>query len=116
MDKKYYIARKLRKNNTEQEYKLWMLLRNRQFYGYKFVRQYPIGEYVVDFACRKLRLVIELDGGQHNEQEIIEYDNKRTEFIQSKGYEIIRFWNNEVNNNIDGVYQKLQLFLSKFVD
>ena len=112
MDKKYYIARKLRKNNTTQEYKLWLLLRNRQFGGYKFVRQYPIGSYIVDFACRKLRLVIELDGGQHNAPNTVDYDNKRTEYIESRGYKIIRFWNNEIDSNIDGVYQKLRLFLS----
>ena len=111
MDKKYLLARTLRKNITPQEQKLWNLLRNRQFYGAKFVRQYPIGPYIVDFACRRKKLVIELDGGQHNTDKNIEKDNKRTEFLISKGYTVIRFWNNEVDNNIEGVYLKLKSFI-----
>lgn len=111
MDKKYFIARKLRKNTTLQEYKIWCLLKNRQLNGLKFVRQYPIGSYIVDFACRKEKLIIEIDGGQHNFDENIVFDNKRTEFLINNGYKIIRFWNNEIDENIEGVYLRLQEFI-----
>ncbi len=107
MDKKYILARKLRNDMTPQEFKLWNLLRNRQFEGAKFVRQYPIGSYIVDFACRRKRLVIELDGGQHNEIENIKYDNERTTYLTNKGYKVLRFWNNEIDNNLEGVYLKI---------
>jgi len=107
MEDKYIKARELRYNSTTQEQKLWNLLRNKQFNGIKFVRQYPIGDYIVDFACRKLKLIIELDGGQHNEPQNIAYDNKRSEYLTSRGYRIIRFWNNEIDENIEGVYLKL---------
>ena len=112
MDKKYHIARKLRQNSTKQERILWQLLRNRQFKGLKFKRQVPIGEYVVDFLCEEKQLIIELDGGQHNEPDNIEADRLRTEFLESKGFKVIRFWNNDINLNIGGVYE----FLSAEVD
>ena len=101
------VARKLRKNSTEQERKMWKLLRNRQFYGLKFKRQFPIGEYVVDFICIEKMLIIEIDGGQHNEPEYIEKDNRRTEYLKSRGYKVIRFWNSDINENIEGVYTTL---------
>lgn len=101
-------ARYLRKNMTDQERKLWQLLRNRQFHGYRFLRQFIIDDYIVDFVCCEKKLIIEIDGGQHNEMQNIRYDKKRTEYLESKGYKIIRFWNNEIDNNIDGVYQKLE--------
>lgn len=107
MDKKYVLARELRQYMTPQEYKLWALLRNKKFNGVKFVRQYPIGPYIVDFACRKKSIVIELDGGQHNEIQNKINDDKRTEYLISKGYKVLRFWNSEIDNNIEGVYLKL---------
>ena len=107
MEKNYQFARKLRKDTTPQERKLWNLLRNRQFNGLKFVRQHPIGDYIVDFACRRKMLIIEIDGGQHNTNDNIEYDEKRTKFLNEKGYKVIRFWNNEIDNNIEGVYLKI---------
>ena len=100
-------ARKLRQNLTEQEAVMWHLLRNRGLNGYKFRRQYPIGSYVVDFVCRELKLIIELDGGQHNEPENIEYDKKRTQYLKEKGYKVVRFWNNEIDENLEGVYQSI---------
>ena len=112
MDRKYHIARKLRQNSTKQERILWQLLRNRQFKGLKFKRQAPIGEYVVDFLCEEKQLIIEPDGGQHNEPDNIEADKLRTEFLESKGFKVIRFWNNDINLNIGGVYE----FLSTEVD
>ena len=100
-------ARYLRKNLTEQERKLWNIIRNKQFYGYKFLRQYPIEPYIVDFVCREKKIIIEIDGGRHNESEEIEYDKQRSLFLSSRGFKVIRFWNNEIDNNIEGVYQIL---------
>lgn len=111
MDEKYLKARNLRKNSTPHERIMWNLLKNRQLNGMKFVRQYPIGKYIADFVCRDKKLVIELDGGQHNEDKNIIYDNERTKFIESKGYKIIRFWNNEIDSNLDGVYERLLEFI-----
>lgn len=107
MDNKFINARNLRKKQTLQEQHLWSILRNRQFYGLKFKRQVPIGLYVVDFCCNEKKVIIEIDGGQHNETRNIMYDNKRTTFLEAEGYKVIRFWNNEIDNNIEGVYKKL---------
>ena len=96
-------AKILRKNMTEQEKVLWNILRNNQFYGLKFRRQVPIGNYIADFVCEIHNVIIELYGGQHNEQENVEKDKLRTEFLENKGYKVLRFWNNEVDNNLDGV-------------
>ncbi len=107
MEQKYIIARKLRKESTIQERMLWKILRNRQFKNLKFRRQFPIGEYIVDFVCEEKKLVIELDGGQHNESHNIKKDSERTKFIETQGYKVIRFWNNDITQNFEGVYQKL---------
>lgn len=101
-------ARELRKNQTKQERILWSILRKNQFYGFKFLRQYPIEPYIVDFICREKKIIIEIDGGQHNQPDDIEYDLERTNFLNSRGYKVIRFWNNDIDNNIDGVYKILQ--------
>lgn len=107
MKKLNLLARNLRKNQTSQEHILWNILRNRQLSGYKFRCQYPIGNYIVDFVCREKKLIIELDGGQHNTIKGISSDNERTEYLYSLGFQILRFWNNEIDNNIEGVYQKI---------
>jgi len=107
MNKQNILARILRKNQTPQETKMWNILRNSQIQGLKFRRQYPIESYIVDFVCKEIKLIIEVDGGQHNEVKNIEYDNERTRVLESKGYKVIRFWNNEVDENIEGVYQKI---------
>ncbi|WP_295529773.1 endonuclease domain-containing protein [Novosphingobium sp. Chol11] len=93
------LARKLRKEPTEAEKRLWSRLRSEQL-GVKFTRQYPIGSAIVDFVCRALRLAIELDGGQHADSEA---DAARTRLIEAQGYRVIRFWNNDVLANTDGV-------------
>jgi len=80
--------------------KLWARLRNDQL-GVTFRRQHAIGNYILDFCSPKVKLIIELDGSQHLEQE--EYDQERTKYLESLGYKVIRFWNNDVVNNIDGV-------------
>ena len=97
-------ARDLRKNMTPQERKMWNILRNHQFYGFEIRRQYPISDYIVDFICRTKKIIIEIDGGQHNEDDNKNYDLERTKFLESLGYKVIRFWNNDIDNNIEGVY------------
>lgn len=96
-------ARALRRSSTDAENLLWSRLRNRQFHNLKFRRQVPLGRYIVDFYCHELRLVIEADGGQHSE----EVDRLRTEWLESEGYRVTRFWNHEVMDNIDGVLVEL---------
>ena len=107
MNTKNILAKTLRKNQTPQEKTLWNLLRNHKINKLKFKRQYPIGNYIVDFICPEIQLIIEVDGGQHNETNNIEYDKNRTEYLSSRCYTIIRFWNNEIDNNIEGVYKKI---------
>ena len=104
MNYKTTLARKLRKNMTPQELKLWGILRNRKFKNLTFKRQYPIGDYIVDFICKEKWLIIEIDGGQHNTPDAIEYDRIRTEYLNNRGFNVIRFWNNDIDNNIDGVF------------
>ena len=88
---------------TEQEKKLWYYLRKRLINNSRFRRQYPIGNYVVDFVCREKNLIIELDGGQHNEEQAIIYDKERTDYLESRGFRVIRFWNNDIDTNIEAV-------------
>jgi very-short-patch-repair endonuclease len=87
--------------STEPERRLWYRLRDRRFAGHKFRRQCAIGGYVVDFVCVERRLVIELDGGQHGEQ--IAHDERRTLFLLTKGLRVLRFWNDEVMQQLDAV-------------
>lgn len=108
MDNLKQNARHLRKNMTPQERKLWELIKNKQFHGYRFLRQFVIGKYIVDFICHQTMIIIELDGGQHNEYQNIINDKERTHYLENKGYKIFRFWNNDIDNNIEGVYQKLE--------
>ena len=94
-------ARDLRKEITPAEQKLWAALRARQLGGFKFRRQHPLGPFIVDFFCNKVKLVIKLDGDTHAEQE--EYDSERTEWLESHGLKVIRFTNHDVHSNLDGV-------------
>jgi very-short-patch-repair endonuclease len=103
-------AKELRKNTTPAEQKLWAALRNDQL-GVSFRRQHAIGPYIVDFVCLKQKLIIELDGGQHLEQQ--QYDDERTAFLQSKGYRVLRFWNNDVLNDLNGVMSAILEALNK---
>jgi very-short-patch-repair endonuclease len=100
-------ARAMRSNPTRAEQKLWWQLRYRlETPASHFRRQVRLGRYIVDFAHHKLKLVIEIDGGQHAER--IARDAQRTKFIESEGYRVLRFWNNEVLENIDGVLEMIQ--------
>ncbi|HYD18182.1 MAG TPA: endonuclease domain-containing protein [Patescibacteria group bacterium] len=103
-------ARRLRKDQTDCEKIIWHLLKDRRFGDYKFRRQHPIGHYVADFACPALKLVIEIDGGQHCENAA---DESRTAYLREKGYEVLRFWNSDVTTNIEGVISTLTLTLSR---
>jgi very-short-patch-repair endonuclease len=94
----------LRRNSTDAENRLWYYLRDRRFEGAKFIRQFPIGPHIADFACRNAHLVIELDGGQHSP----ETDAPRTEAIEAFGYRVIRFWNNDVLANTEGVLEAIR--------
>ncbi len=96
-------VRQLRTNQTDAENRLWRHLRNRQVGGAKFRRQVPIGPYIADFVCHDAALVIELDGGQHANQQV--QDSQRSAFIEHEGYRVLRFWNNDVLQNTDGVLQ-----------
>lgn len=103
------FARTLRKNQTEEEKKFWQIVRNSQL-GVKFRRQFQIdNKYIADFVCLEKRLVIEIDGGQHNDNF---YDVQRTFYIKNLDFKIIRFWNNEINQNIDGCIQYLKEIMS----
>ncbi len=101
-------AKKLRQNMTKEEIKLWNFLKNNQLLNLKFRRQVPIGNYIVDFLCHEKKLIIELDGGQHNEPENIEYDKQRTAFLEKMGYKVLRFWNNDVWSNFSAVTDKIK--------
>jgi very-short-patch-repair endonuclease len=94
-------SRELRRNQTEAERALRRHLSGRKLVGTRFNSQFPIGPFICDFVCREKRLVIELDGGQHAAQ--AEYDARRTHFLNAQGYRVIRFWNNEVLDNLDSV-------------
>jgi very-short-patch-repair endonuclease len=95
----YELARKLRKEPAPAERKLWAHLRGNKVNGIYFRRQHAIGKYVPDFYAPKAKLIIELDGSQHIEQD--EYDEERTIYLEEQGYKVIRFWNNQVMNDID---------------
>ena len=99
--KTMHFAIELRKELTPAEKKLWACIRGDKLNGINFRRQHAIGNYIVDFISIKKKLIIELDGSQHLQQDA--YDAERTEFLKSKGYKVLRFWNHDVMNNIDSV-------------
>lgn len=103
-------AKALRANQTEAELRLWYYLRAHRFMGLKFKRQKPIGNYIVDFVCVERRLIVEIDGGQHADE--VEYDQCRDSWLRSQGYTILRFWNNEVMQQMEDVLEKIRFSLS----
>lgn len=100
-------AQALRKNETETEKILWERLRNNQLKGYKFRRQHPIGLFIVDFYCHRLKLILEIDGEYHNLPEQIKKDSERTQILESSGLQLIRFTNKEVHENLEDVIAKI---------
>ncbi|KTE07107.1 endonuclease domain-containing protein [Sphingopyxis sp. H115] len=114
MDKGYKrptaLSRELRLNATPAERALWAQLSARKVSGVRFNRQFPIGPFICDFVSRSARLVIEVDGGQHAVD--VEKDQARTAFLQSQGYRVIRFWNNDVLKRVEGVVSEIKLVLA----
>lgn len=104
-------ARNLRKNNTDAGNRMSYYLRDRRLCGYKFVREKAIDNYIVDFICREKKLIIEVDGGQHMES--IAYDEHRTKILEARGNRVLRVWNNEVFENIQGVMEKILRLLEE---
>lgn len=103
-------ARDLRKHMTDAETRLWQALRGKQLAGVKFRRQQAIGPYIVDFICLEAKLIVELDGGQH--AEAVEYDGRRDAWLASEGFCLLRFWDNEVMENLEGVLMRIAENLS----
>jgi very-short-patch-repair endonuclease len=115
LDKAYDLqptlrATELRKNATRAELTLWDQLRNRQVRGVRFNFQRPIGPYICDFVARTPKLIVEVDGGQHALN--VETDARRTAFLKMRGYRLIRFWNNDVLENIEGVVAAIEQALA----
>ena len=106
MFKPIITARNLRKRLTNTERFLWSKIRARQIEGCNFRRQTPIGKYIVDFVCHEQRVIVEVDGGQHSEN--VEQDFIRDKWLREQGYRILRFWNNEVLTNIEGVLEVIR--------
>jgi len=98
-----------RQQATDAEKRLWKHLRSRQLNNFKFRRQVVIQPYIVDFVCFEAKLIVEADGGQHADQG--QYDADRTNFLEQKGYRVLRFWNNEIINETDSVLEKIALYL-----
>jgi very-short-patch-repair endonuclease len=101
------IARILRKNQTLAEGVLWSRLRSRQISGCKFRRQHPIDQYILDFYSSEINLAIEVDGGQHSDDKHQRMDDARTDYLETRGIRVIRFWNDEVLNNLDDVLMEI---------
>ncbi|MBX3662129.1 MAG: endonuclease domain-containing protein [Burkholderiales bacterium] len=99
------FARKLRKSETDAERKIWQQLHSRNLKGSKFRRQHPVGPYVVDFICINEKLIIELDGSQHQKQQ--GYDAERTAYLEQAGYRVLRFWDNDVLLRTESVMQAI---------
>ena len=103
-------ARRLRRDQTEAERRLWSRLRGHQVDGVQFRRQQPLGPYIVDFVCLSHRVVVELDGSQHADQEA--YDDERTKWLKEQGFRVMRFWNDIALRETDGVIAAIQDALS----
>jgi len=102
------FARELRRKQTDAEKALWIKLRDRQIDGLKFRRQQPIGPYIVDFVCFDRKLIIEIDGGHHSEDKLLMKDNDRSKWLTEQNYQVLRFWNNEVLTNQEGVLERIR--------
>jgi len=107
------LAKRLRTAQTPWEAKLWYRLRGNRLLNLKFKRQVPIGKYIVDFCCNERKLVIELDGSQHIDTEHRIRDMERDKFLSQNGYSVLRFYNNEIDTNLEGILEKIRIFVSK---
>lgn len=105
------LQHNLRRNMTDAERLLWQALRNRQITGYKFRRQHPFGDFILDFVCLEKMLAVEIDGGQHTERQAS--DNVRTEKLVSAGFRVLRFWNHEVLGQLEAVKERIWTELHK---
>ncbi len=106
-------ARALRRSMTDAEQRLWHHLKNRQLDGFKFRRQHPTGRYVLDFYCDDAKLAIELDGGQHADPARAAHDDERTRWLAREGVRVVRFWNNDVLTNTEGVLELVRSALAE---
>ncbi|MFO7995746.1 MAG: endonuclease domain-containing protein [Dehalococcoidia bacterium] len=106
-EKQTKLSRELRRQQTDAEKALWARLRNRQLGGVKFRRQQPLGPYIVDFVALEKRIIVEVDGSQHGEERRGKRDKERTAWLQRKGYQVLRFWNNEVLLNREAVLERI---------
>jgi len=102
-------ARRLRREMTDAERQLWTRLRGKQLEGYRFRKQVPLGRFVADFACMEPQLIVEVDGGQHVDR--TDHDDARTAWLETQGFRVLRFWNNEVSDNMEGVLQLIAMAL-----
>jgi len=100
-------AKALRTHQTDAEQRLWYHLRAHRFMGLKFKRQKPMGRYIVDFVCMERGLIVELDGGQH--ADAVMKDQRRDAWLRGQGYTVLRFWNNEVMQNLEGVLERIRI-------
>ena len=105
-DKLIPLSRTLRKNTTDAERVLWKYLRGKQFDGFKFRRQEPIGKYIADFVCYDKKIIIEVDGGQHAVDTV--KDEERDRWFEGQGFKVLRFWNNDVLGNMEGVFEAIK--------
>ncbi len=112
MDKGYsrptLRSRKLRAGATEAERKLWQHLKAQKVMGTRFNRQFPVGQYICDFVSRSRKLIIEIDGGHHGRSVERTYDARRTAFLRAQGYHVIRFWNSDILDNVEGVLRRIE--------
>ena len=108
-----HFQKQLKSNQTHAEDRLWYHLRDRRMDGYKFRRQAIIDQYIVDFICFEKQLILECDGGQHNQQEAISYDQARTLHLTCKGYQVLRFWNDDILKQTSSVLETIRQALGK---
>src|SRR5687768_4768289 len=101
------FAREMRHEQTDAERRMWMLLRDRKLSGFKFRRQHPIANYIVDFFCIRAKLVVELDGGQHSDPTALEYDSRRTAALNELGIRVLRFWDHDMLRDCDSVLETI---------
>ena len=110
------FARRLRKDMTDAEIILWSNLRRKQIGGQRFRRQFPVGPYIADFACVAKKLIVELDGGGHFEDQQIEHDRRRTVFIEARGWRVVRYLNDDVYKDLDVVLDDIYAYIEGLKD